>query len=162
MPDRTMPSAVTLACAFLVAATLAAWLTFNNLANGAASSTQDRAAALAAAQNRVPLLLSYSYANLRSDLARAEEQATGRFSTDFTKLASAVITPVAEQKKITTKATVVGAGVVTSNDSTVEVLAFVNQSTITSTSSQSVNVAQVLVVMQHVGGTWKISRLTPG
>ena len=39
----------------------------------------DRQQALAAAKTRVPILLSYSYRTLAEDLARSQDQTTGKF-----------------------------------------------------------------------------------
>lgn len=140
---------------------LASSITFGLLSMHASNDAQHRNDALAQAQVRVPMLLSYANATLRSDLARSEDQTTGQFHSDFAKLVDQIITPTATEKKISTAATVTGAGVVSSSGSTVEVLVFLTQKTTAPGAADSSNTSRVVVTMKQVGSTWKIAGLQP-
>ena len=147
--------------AVAVALALAAAVTFGVLAAKESSKAHDRAAALAAAKQRVPVLLSYSYRTLDEDLTRSKDQTTGQFKKDYSKLLDDAVRAAATQKKISTKADLTGAGVVSSSGSKVTVLVFLTQTTTAPDSSPSVNTSRVEVDMRRVGGTWKIVGLTP-
>jgi Mce-associated membrane protein len=149
------------AAAALVAAGLVAAVLFTVLAAHASGRASDREQALAAARTRVPLLLTYSYRTLADDLARSEDQATGRFRKDYAKLLDDAVTPAATTKRISTRATLSGAGVVDETGSKVTVLVFLTQRTTAPGSAPSVNTSRVEVTMRHVGDTWKIAGLTP-
>lgn len=121
----------------------------------------DQRNALAAAQTRVPLLLSYNYATLKKDLARSQEQATGQFQSDYRLLLNEVVGSTAAARHISTKATVTGAGVISQQGEDVTVLAFLTQRTTAPGATASVTTTEVDVTMRHVGETWKVARLSP-
>ncbi|GGR74123.1 Mce-associated membrane protein [Nocardioides luteus] len=145
----------------LVVLALAAAIVFGVLADRAADRARDRADALAAAKSRVPTLLSYDHRTLERDLARSKDQTTGRFRTDYTKLLDGPIAKAAAQKRITTKATLSGAGVVEPTGSRVTVLVFLTQTTTAPGAEPSLSASRVEVTMQRSGDGWKIAGLTP-
>jgi len=149
------------AAALLVLAGLGAAITFGLLASTQSDRAHAQADALAAAQVRVPLLLSYNYSNLRADLTRAEDQTVGTFRTDYSTLVNDVIIRTATRKKISTKATLTGAGVVDATGSTADVLVFLTQTTTAPGASPGVSTSRILVKMQKVDGNWKIAGLAP-
>lgn len=121
-----------------------------------------REQALAEAETRVPLLLSYRFSTLEDDLATALAQTTGDFTDDYRNLLDDVVTPTATQRQIATEATVNAAGVVSADEQEVVVLVFLTQSTTTRTSHDpAVSGSRVEVTMRRVGEDWKIAALEP-
>lgn len=147
--------------ALLVLAGTAATATLSFLAANASAADHDRKDALAAAQTRIPALLTYNYRTLGDDLARSKEQTVGAFHDDYAKLLDEVVSPAATAKKISTTATLSGAGVVASKGSRVTVLVFLTQTTTAPTASPSVTASRVEVTMKQSGDTWKIAGLAP-
>lgn len=147
--------------ALLVLAGIAAAVVFSLLAADSSAEVQDRKDALAAAQTRVPALLTYSYRTLADDLERSKDQTVGAFRDDYTRLLDEAVSPAATAKKISTKATLTGSGVVASKGSKVTVLVFLTQTTTAPSSSPSVATSRVEVTMERAGGAWKIAALTP-
>lgn len=133
------------------------------MSNSDTTST-DRAgqAAISAATTRIPVILSYSYKTLDSDIATALSNVTGSFKNDYQSLLQSAVAPVATQKQITTKATVVGAGLVVAHRNSAIVLVFVNQST-TSTASKTPQLdgSRIRVGLTKVHGLWLVSSLSP-
>lgn len=146
-------------CALVLLAGAA--VTFTVLAAKESAKTDDREAALSAAKERLPVLLSYSVRTLQDDLSRSKEQTTGEFKKDYAELLDDAVTPAAVQKKISTKAELTGAGVVSSSDSEVIVLVFLTQTTTAPGVAPSINTSRVEVVMRKAGDSWKIAGLTP-
>lgn len=140
---------------------LGAAVTFGVLADRAADRARDRNEALAAAKSRVPVLLSYDHRTLETDLARAKDQTTGRFRTDYADLLDGPVADAATQKRISTKATLSGAGVVRATELRVTVLVFLTQTTVAPGAEPSVSASRVEVRMQQAGNGWKVAGLTP-
>lgn len=149
------------AIVILALGALAAAATFSVLADHASDSARDRADALAAAKSRVPVLLSYDHRTLETDLARSKDQTTGRFRTDYTTLLDGAVTEAATAKKISTKATLSGAGVVEAQGSRVTVLVFLTQTTVAPGATPSTSASRVEVQMKRVGDDWKVAGLAP-
>lgn len=145
----------------LVVVGLVAAAAFGVLADRASGRARDRSDALAAAKSRVPVLLSYDHRTLEDDLARSQDQTTGRFRTDYTKLLDGPVAKAATQKQISTKATLSGAGVVKAAGSRVTVLVFLTQTTVAPGVEPSVSASRVEVRMQQVGNGWKVAGLAP-
>lgn len=143
----------------LVALTLAglAWVA----ADRAAATADARADALAAAEKRVPDLLSYRSGTLDADLDRALQQTTGSFTDDYGKILSEVVRPTAERKGISTEASVSAAGVVSGDRDEVVVLLFLTQRTTAKGNRSSVSGSRVEVTLQQSGDEWKIAGLQP-
>lgn len=119
------------------------------------------AEALAAARERIPLLLSYRYATLEEDLDTALDQTAGDFTGEYGDLIDEVVRTAATQRRIITEASVNAAGVVSvHSDDEAVVLVFLTQST-TSRSSPDpiVSGSRVEVTMQRVGSDWLIAGL---
>lgn len=116
---------------------------------------------LKAASSGATAVLSYAPVSLDSDLAAAKSYLTGEFLAYYSKFSDEVLRPTAQQKRITTKATVVQAAVSELHPDAAKVLVFVNQ---LSTSEQKPMVAMgtgVVVSLTKVRGTWLISAFEP-
>lgn len=130
-------------------------------AHRSAATAEARTDALSAAQTRVPDLLSYEYATLTDDLARALDQTTGSFAGDYEKILADVVTPTAQERKISTSAEVSAAGVVSGDRDQVIVLLFLTQTTTAAEAGASVSGSRVEVTMARSGDTWKVAGLKP-
>ncbi|MGY2876498.1 Mce-associated membrane protein [Marmoricola sp. URHA0025 HA25] len=110
----------------------------------------------------VPVLLSYDYRTLSSDLGKARRTTTGKFRGDFDKLITSVVRPTAAERHVTTDAVVSAAGVISSTSRRVTLLVFVTQ---TSTSSLEkspvVSGSRIKVEMARTGAGWRIAGLDP-
>lgn len=141
----------------------AATALFSVLAVGRSGIEQARVAAMAAAEQKVPQLLSYDYRTVEKDQQGKVEQVAGAFHDDYASLMKDVVVPAATKSKLTTRSTVVTSSVV-SADSTdaVTMLMFVNQ-TSSSEAQKDPQLAgsRLRVTMDDVDGDWKISAMTP-
>jgi hypothetical protein len=150
-----------LVAAALVLVAAAAAVFFGLQAHHAKADAEARADALAAAQKRVPTLLSYDSATLDEDLANAEAQTTGDFAADYGKILDDVVKPQAKARKISTTATVTAAGVVRGDTDEVVVLIFLTQTTTSGKDGTTIAGSRVEVTMAPVGSDWKIASLKP-
>ncbi|MGY4101943.1 hypothetical protein ACW2Q0_20690 [Nocardia sp. R16R-3T] len=114
------------------------------------------------AQSRVPKVLSYDFNTVDTEFPTATQNLTGKFHDDFGKLVTSVIIPAAHRDSIVTKATIVGAAVVSAGQDEVTLLLFLNQET-TSTKYQGPRLdgSRVRVTMARDAGTWLVSDITP-
>lgn len=126
------------------------------------SANSARTAAVSAAQQKVPALLSYSYSSFGSDLAQAETGMTARFRATYGQLMTGQIEPAATKHQVVTQATVSATSVITAQPDSAILLLFLSQQTKTNTKQESVlNDTAVRVTMRQVNGTWLIDDLTP-
>lgn len=157
---RSRSSLLVLAGLVLVAALVNVVLLVE--ARSAVDGEDARASALRAAEARVPAMLSYQYAHLEDDLLVASGNATGDFGARYAKVLRDVVLPNARKRKISTQATVQAAGVISSDDSSVDVLVFVNQATTSRSSRQPVTSgSRVVVTMTNTSRGWFVSGLEP-
>jgi len=126
-----------------------------------AATVDARAEALAAANTRVPDLLSYESATLDEDLDQALDQTTGSFTDDYRKILTDVVEPTAKRRGISTEASVSAAGVVSGDRDEVVVLLFLTQTTTAKGNRSSVSGSRVEVTMERDGDDWKIAGLQP-
>lgn len=149
---------------WLLGATLllvAAAVVLGVLAQRVQGLDEAREAALANANKRLPVLLSYQHDTLSADLSKAIAQTTDGFRDEYRKVLVEVVTPTATRKQVDTSAAVSGAGVVEATGDRVVVLAFLTQTTSTAGGAPSVMGSRVEVTMVEVGDTWLISDLKP-
>lgn len=130
-------------------------------AQRSASEADALTEALSAAETRVPDLLSYDNATLADDLARALDQTTGSFTSDYEKILTDVVTPTAQERTISTSAEVSAAGVVSGDRDQVVILLFLTQTTTAADAGSSVSGSRVEVTMARSGDSWKIAGLEP-
>lgn len=134
---------------------------FSVLQHQRASDNDAREEALSAAQDRVPVLLTYSYRTLKDDLARSADQTTGKFQSEYRELVKEVVEKTATQKKVSTNAEVTGVGVVKGDRHKVVVLVFLTQTTTSPGEAPSKVLNRVEVAMEPTDDGWKIASLTP-
>lgn len=158
MSDRRTPQVVA-GAALVLAAAAAGFTTFG--ADRAAELADAREAAVAEAETRVPELLSYENATLNDDLTEALEQTTGGFTDDYRTVLDDLVRPEATERQISTRATVVSAGLVSGDRDSAVVLLFLNQQTTSGTGGSSVTGSRVEVSMSLDGDEWKIAGLKP-
>lgn len=145
----------------LVAALVAVNVGLLLQARTARADDRSREQAMAAAEQRLPLLLGYNAGSLAEDLATAGEQTTGAFDADYAKILDEVVKPRAMEAGVTTQAEVRGTAVVSSSDDEVVVLAFLTQSTTTRGGTPTIAGSRVEVTMKRAGGGWKVAGLEP-
>jgi Mce-associated membrane protein len=130
--------------------------------NNYTTISQDSTAALAAAQTDAVTILSYNYATIGGDTAKAEQDLTGKFRQQYTGLVNQEVIPAAEQRHISSQTHVVGGSVVHAQPGEVTVLLFLNQTvTALSLKTPSLTGSRVRMVMNKVGPRWLVSQLTP-
>ncbi len=127
-----------------------------------ADQRADRQAATQAASAGTVKVLSYSPDTLDQDFSAASAMLTGDFLNYYRQFTSQVVAPAARQKRVTTKATVVRAGVETLSTNAASVLIFVNQSTTSADQpTPTTNSSSVSVGLARVNGTWLINSFKP-
>jgi Mce-associated membrane protein len=133
------------------------WEMIETLGNNAAvSAGQD---AQNAARTAAQTILSYDYRNLNSDMTKAESLTTGNFRQQYEADAPRLLA-LAKQAQGVVQANVWQAGIVSESSGKVTVLLFVDQTT-TQSSNQTPQLSQnrVKMVMQKVGGDWRVAQL---
>lgn len=145
----------------VVVAFAAGWLAY--LDQGNRRDVASHAAALVAAQDEVPRVLSYTAATIDQDMAQAQRVVTGPFKRELAGLVTSTIRPAATEQQITTSAVVTDAGLVRSvSDREVKVLLFVNQTTTSRAQPQPrQDGSRLQVTMTKVGERWLISAIEP-
>lgn len=121
-----------------------------------------RSQVTATARQRVPLILSYSYRTIDADITRAGQQLTGDFKSKYSDLLTSQVKPGATSGQVTTKATVVGVGVVSASRTKAVLLAFLDLNTVSGKKqTPQLNGSRVEVTLSKVGNRWLISDLAP-
>ncbi|MQA84389.1 MAG: hypothetical protein GEV03_07150 [Streptosporangiales bacterium] len=121
---------------------------------------QARTDALSAARSHATEILSYDYRTLEEDIARAKADTTGEFRQQYTKTASAALTPTATEQKAVVEAQVRGASVVSAGRDQVVVLLFVNQAREREGDSQvKLDQNRVQMTLTKVDDKWLVSKV---
>jgi Mce-associated membrane protein len=153
---------VALTAATLAAAALGGWQLQVKNRQPPADQAADRQVATQAASTGTVKLLSYSPDTLDQDFSAAEAMLTGDFLAYYKQFTSQVVAPTARQKRLTTTATVVGAGVESLTSQNASILVFVNQTTTSQdTPSPTKSSTSVRVSLSRVNGTWLIAKFDP-
>jgi len=119
-------------------------------------------AAKAAANDSIPLVLSYNYVDLDRYAARATSKTTGLFADDLKKLLDTQILPAARARNIATQTTVQGTSIVTASANTVVLLMFIDQTTRTAdAAAPKIEGARLQVTMTNQYDNWLVSGLKP-
>ncbi|OMC44466.1 hypothetical protein A5745_13600 [Mycobacterium sp. IS-2888] len=127
-----------------------------------ADQPADRQNATQAASTGTVKLLSYSPDTLEQDFSAAEAMLTGDFLAYYKQFSTQVVMPAAREKRVTTSATVLRAGVESLASQNASILVFVNQSTTTKEKpSPSIATSSVRVGLVKVNGTWLIAKFDP-
>jgi len=119
-------------------------------------------AAKAAANDSIPLVLSYNYLDLDRYAARATSKTTGPFADDLKKLLDTQVLPAARAKSIATQTTVQGTATATASAHTVVLLMFIDQTTrMADIAAPKIEGARLEVTMTNQDGRWLVSGLKP-
>ena len=149
-----------LAAMIIVACMGDGFLWWNN--RGDSQTQAAETAAKAAANDSVPLLLSYNYVDLDRYAARATSKTTGPFADDLKKLLDTQVLPAARAKSIATQTTVQGTATTTASAHTVVLLMFIDQTTrMADIAAPKIEGARLEVTMTNQDGRWLISGLKP-
>ena len=125
----------------------------------AAQARTDRAAA-SQARTSIEQMLSYNYKTIDAQAAQIEGLLTGSFKGEFSAAMAKDIKPLAVKNQTVVQAKVSDIGVMSSSDTTVRVLAFVNQARIGADQKQPVvDQNRVIATMSKVGDRWLISKV---
>ena len=152
---------VTLAAATLGAAALGGWQLIVKSRPLPADQVVDRQAAMSAASDGTVAILSYSPNTLQQDFSAAEAMLTGDFRNYYKQFTTQIVTPSVQQKRISSKAVVLRAGVETLTSDGAGILLFVNQTTTQENQAPTLTTSSVRVTLSKVSGKWLISRFDP-
>ncbi len=130
-----------------------------SLRDAGAHAATDRAAA-SQARSSIEQMLSYNYKTIDAQGAQIEGLLTGAFKGEFSAAMDKDIKPMAVKNQTVVQAKVSDIGVMSSSESTVKVLAFVNQARIgTDQKEPVVDQNRVIATMSKVGDRWLISKV---
>ena len=130
-----------------------------SLHDPAAQARTDRAAA-SQARTSIEQMLSYNYKTIDAQAAQIEGLLTGSFKGEFSAAMAKDIKPLAVKNQTVVQAKVSDIGVMSSSDTTVKVLAFVNQARVGTDQKQPViDQNRVIATMSKVGDRWLISKV---
>jgi Mce-associated membrane protein len=124
--------------------------------------SQARVDRAAASQARVSLeqVLSYNYRTIDAQSTRAQTLLTGAFKGEFASAMDQEIKPLAVKNQTVVQAKVSDVGVMRSSETSVTVLAFVNQARIGADQKEPVvDQNRVIATMTKVGDRWLVSRV---
>ncbi|ARR83260.1 hypothetical protein MOTT27_02439 [Mycobacterium intracellulare subsp. yongonense] len=127
-----------------------------------ADQPAERQAAVQAASSGTVKILSYSPDTLDQDFSAAEEMLAGDFLAYYKQFTAEIVKPAALEKRLTTTATVLRAGVESLTSENASILIFVNQTTTSrEKTSPSIASSSVRVSLNKVNGTWRIVKFDP-
>jgi Mce-associated membrane protein len=118
--------------------------------------------AIQAASDGAEDLMSYSYASLDRDFAKAKSHLTGDFLTYYGKFTEALVAPAAQQGQLTATTKVTRAAVSELHPDSAVVLVFVDQTTASKQKPQPIKAdSSILVTLRKVHGSWLIAKFDP-
>lgn len=107
-------------------------------------------------------LLSFDPAHVERQLETATARLTGAFREEYARMADRVIVPAARRHGITTRAAVVGRGLVDVTEDEAQVLLFVNQRTTSDTQPKPrIDGSRLRISLELVDGEWRVAGLDP-
>ena len=119
-------------------------------------------AAIQVASDGAVDLMSYSYASLDRDFAKAKSHLTGEFLAYYSRFSEGLVAPAAQQGQLTTTTKVLQAAVSELRPDSAVVLVFVDQKTASKQKPQPVKAdSSVLVTLKKVNGSWLIAKFDP-
>jgi Mce-associated membrane protein len=146
----------------LVAGGLAAWAYVVKYRPDVQTDAAASRGAIDAARDGTVALLSYKPDTLNQDFAAAKSHLTGDFLNYYDQFTKQVVTPAAQEKKLTTTAQVVGAAASEMHPNSAVVLLFVNQATVSKDRPDpAMASSSVLVSLTKVHGKWLITKFQP-
>jgi Mce-associated membrane protein len=146
----------------LVSGALAAWVYVVKFRPDVQTDAAATQGAIDAARDGTVALLSYKPDTLNQDFAAAKSHLTGDFLNYYDQFTKQVVTPAAQEKKLTTTAQVVGAAASEMHPNSAVVLLFVNQATVSKDRPDpAMASSSVLVSLTKVHGKWLITKFQP-
>jgi Mce-associated membrane protein len=159
---RPVVAALVLALLFVVSGALTGWLYVTQYRPDQQTDAAASKSAIDAARDGIVAVLSYKPETLNQDISAAKSHLTGDFLNFYDQFTRDVVTPAAQEKKLTTTAQVVGAAVSELHPNSAVVLVFVNQATVSKDRPDpAMSASTVLVSLAKVHGTWLISKFDP-
>jgi Mce-associated membrane protein len=156
-PRRLLITLAVVAVVLAVALGALVWATQRHDASDAAGQEAQRVAS-----QEVVALLSYDYHTARQDLPPVVNSLTGPFKDQYSQLLNQTVIPAAEQQQIATRTTLSGSAVTSATPDHVELLMFLNQTSVSAGSQQpQLEGSRAKVTLDLVDGQWKVSGLTP-
>lgn len=157
-PRRGRRLAVVLVVLLLVAAAgMLAWRSWT-----AAQDERAGRQAVEAAEQALPDVLSYDYADLDDDIAQARGRLTDAFAAEYDELAAKTIRPTAEQYKAVVSAEVLASSLESADRDEASVLLFANQTTVTTElPAPRVDQSRVRMRLEHTASGWKVAAIEP-
>lgn len=122
-----------------------------------------RTAALSAARAAAGDILGYDYRSVETSIRRARAWTTGAFRTEYDTTAKTLL-PQSKQLKAIVQATVGSAAVMSSTQSRVVVLLFIDQATVKQVAGEKtpttrIDQSRVRMTMTRTGNQWRVSEL---
>ena len=160
--NRWAALAAALGVAFAATAGWGAWQSTTSEQNRSDRYFSAEEQVITTAKRSVEALLTYTYTEVQQKLYAAEGLTTGGFRTKYRQFLDDALISTAREKKISTNAVVVGAGIQSLAADNAKVLLFVDQRT-TSAAEPNAKTAtsSVLVGLQNVNDAWMISQMDP-
>lgn len=157
-PRRGRRLAVVLAVLLLVAAAgLLAWRSWT-----AAQDERAGRQAVEVAEQALPDVLSYDYADLDDDIAQARGRLTDAFAAEYDELAAKTIRPTAEQYRAVVSAEVLASSLESADRDEASVLLFANQTTVTTElPAPRVDQSRVRMRLELTSSGWKVAAIEP-
>ncbi|HWH29955.1 MAG TPA: hypothetical protein VNU26_13535 [Mycobacteriales bacterium] len=153
-PSRLLMSLAAIAAVLLVAAAVLGWVVRQDR-----TEEQAREDALEAAQLAAVEVLSYDHRRIEEDIEQAERLGTGEFLEQY-RAATEGLAGQAAAGEVVVTTTVQGASVQSASRDRVEVLLFVDQTTVrTGLEQPRVEQNRVRLTLDDVDGRWLVSGL---
>ena len=119
-----------------------------------------RAAVAPAAAATAAAVLTYQPDTVTDDLARARSHLSGEFATYFGKLGTDVVVPAAQQRHMSSTATVTATSVISADTAHAVALVFVNQVTTAADQQQPTATSSSLRLrLERIDGQWLVTAL---
>lgn len=150
--------AVLPAIALLLAASAGYLRWYDSSAAASAAAGTD---AVRSASDSTVSMLSYKAGSVQSDLTTAANRLTGGFKDSYTSLVHDVVIPGAQQRQISSVATVQAAAAESTTATHAVVLLFVSQSVTVGTDPPSDTASSVRVTLDRVDDRWLVSGFDP-
>jgi Mce-associated membrane protein len=159
---RVIVAPLVLALLLVVSGALAGWVYVAKYRPDQQTDAAAAQTALDAARDGIVALLSYKPETLSQDISAAKSHLTGDFLNYYDQFTRDVVTPAAQQKKLTTTAQVVGAAVSELHPNSAVVLLFVNQATVSKDRPDPAMASSTLLVsLTKLHDKWLISKFQP-
>jgi len=116
----------------------------------------------AAAEQAAATILAYDYESLEADRDAAAALMTPEYREEYVETFDDLVLQAARERKAQVEADVRASGVAAAGPDRVEVLLFVNQTTVSTANSGEPQTAlnRVVLAMERVDGTWRVDDIT--